>query len=151
MFPWGLGIGIWTLISKRDVDVASGLNHFAMRRNKSQAVHGVGDRNVPHLVILIADHRTEVTFVRKLHGFDPEACTEDPIEGGRWAAALQMSEHAGSRFFSSAFRDFVRNDIPNSSQSKFAAFDIALNLLAIFWPRAFGYDNERAESSRRAP
>src|SRR5438477_11467737 len=131
MFPWGLGIGIWTLISKRDVDVASGLNHFAMRRNKSQAVHGVGDRNVPHLVILIADHRTEVSLVCELHGFNSEACAKNSVERGRSPAALQMSEHAGSRFFSSAFRDFARNHITNSTQPKFAAFDIAFNLLPI--------------------
>src|SRR5438876_10466532 len=112
-----------------------------MRRDESQAVHRVGDRDMAHLIVLVTNHGTEMSFVGQLHGFDPEARAQDPIEGGRWAAALQMSEHARSRFFSSAFRDFVRNDITNSSPSKFAAFNITLNLLAIFWPRAFGYDN----------
>src|SRR5437763_5487067 len=139
------------LIAERDIDVTCGLHHLTVRRDKAQPVHGVGNGDMAHLVILIANHRTKVTFVRQLDGFDPEACAEDPIEGGRWAAALQMSEHAGSRFLSRSLRDFMRNHIPNSSQSKFAAFDIALNLLAIFWPRAFGDDNERAESSRRFP
>src|SRR5207237_9696451 len=108
-------------------------------------------RHVPHVVILIGDHRADVTFVCKLHGFNSEACAKNAIEGGRWAAALQLSEHAGSRFFSSSFRDFMRNDIPNSSQPKFAAFDIALNLLPIFRARAFGDDNERAETASGFP
>src|SRR5438552_5010858 len=136
------------LVAEGNVDVARSLHHLAVRRNEPQTIHRVGDRNVAHLVILIADHRTEVTFVRKLYGFDPEARPEDPIEGGRWAAALQMSEHTRPRFFSSAFGDFARNHVANSAQSKFAAFNVACNLLPIFRARAFGYDNERAESSR---
>src|SRR4029077_14232046 len=110
--------------------------------NESQSIHRVGDWNVAHLIILVADHGTEMSFVGQLDGFNPEACAEDPIEGGRWAAALQMPEHTRPRFFSSSFRDFARNDIADSAQSKFTAFDVAFNLLPIFRARAFGDDNE---------
>src|SRR6266436_6298008 len=113
-----------------------------MRWDQAQTVHRIGNRNVSDLIILVADHRPEMSFVGQLDGFNAEACAEDPIEGGRWAAALQMSEHAGSRFFSSAFGDFARNHIADSAEAKFAALDIALNLLAILRARAFGDDNE---------
>src|SRR5205823_12304917 len=76
---------------------------------------------------------------------------QDPIEGGRRPAALQMSEHARSRFFSSAFGDFARNHVANSAEAKFAAFDVAFNLLPIFRARAFGDDNERAETASGFP
>src|SRR5438552_1480240 len=139
------------LVAEGNVDVARGLHHLAVRRDESQSIHRVGDRNVAHLVILVADHGTEVTFVRKLHGFDPETRAQDPIECGRWAAALQMSEHARSRFFSSAFGDFARNHVANSAEAKFAAFDVAFNLLPIFRARAFGDDNKRAETASGYP
>src|SRR5260370_8445996 len=56
-----------------------------------------------------------------------------------------MTEHARPRFFSSSFRNLARNHIADSTKAKFTAFDVALNLLAVFWSRAFSDDNERAE------
>src|SRR5438067_5364865 len=136
-------------IAERNVDVARGLNHFAVRRNQTQTIHGVGDRDVTGLVILIADHRTEMSFVRELDRFDAEACAENSIEGGRWAAALQMSKDTSARFFSSALGNLACDDIANSAESKFAAVDVALDLLSVFWSRAFSNDYERRETPSR--
>ena len=86
-----------------------------------------------------------MAFVRKLHGFYTKTCAEDSIESGRCTAALQMSEHAGARFFSGLFGDFARDHLADSAKTKFATFDVALDLLTVFWPRAFRYDNERAK------
>src|SRR5205823_1833940 len=83
-----------------------------MRWDKSQAIHRIGDWNVSHLIILVADHEPEVTFVCQLHGFDSEACSKNAIKCRRCAAALQMSEHAGARFFSGSFGDFARDTSP---------------------------------------
>src|ERR1700674_497885 len=60
-----------------------------------------------------------------------------------------MAEHACTRFFSSAFGDLVRDHVADSAQSKFAAFDIAFNLLAIFWARALGNNHQGAEAAGR--
>src|ERR1700730_2856749 len=139
------------LIAKGNVDVTRGLNHFAVRWDEAQTVHRIGDRNVSHLIILVTDHGTEMSFVGQLHGFNSEARAQDPVERGWWPAALQMSKHTRPRFFSRSFRDLTRYHIPDSAQSKFAAFDIAFNLLAISWPRAFGHDNERANPARGFP
>src|SRR5207302_6557837 len=136
-------------IAERNIDVARGLNHFAMRRNESQSIHRIGDRDVTHLIILVADHGTEMSFVCKLHGFDAEARAQNAIERGRWTAALQMSKHTGARFFSSAFGNLARDDVANSAESKFAAVNVALDLLSVFWSRAFSDDDERCETSSR--
>ena len=53
-----------SLIAERNIDVARGLHHFAVRWDEAQPVYGIGDWNVSHLVILVADHGPEVSFVR---------------------------------------------------------------------------------------
>ncbi len=58
------------------------------------------------------------------------------------AAALQMSKNAGARFFSGACGNFTRHHISNSTESKFSAFDVALNLLTVFGSRALRHDDE---------
>ena len=42
----------------------------------------------------------------------------------------------------------MRNHIANSAEPKFAAFNVALDLLAILWPCAFSHDNKRAKPAR---
>ena len=137
------------LIAKRNVDVAGGLHHFAMRWDKSQAIHRIGDWNVSHLIILVADHGPEVTFVCQLHGFDSEACSKNAIKCRRCTAALQMSEHAGARFFASALGDLSRYDIAHAAKTEFAVFTRTHYLLTVFGSRAFRNDHERAEIARR--
>src|SRR5690349_16106740 len=78
-------------ISKGDIDVARGLDHFAMRRNEAQSVHRVGDRNVAYLIVLVTDHRTEMFFICELDCFYSEPCPENPVESCWRAAALQVS------------------------------------------------------------
>src|SRR5205823_13095500 len=62
-----------------------------------------------------------------------------------------MTEHARTRFLPSAFDNFARDNVADSAQSKFAAFNIAFNLLPIFRARAFGDNNERAETASGFP
>src|ERR1043166_8639642 len=116
-----------------------------MRRDQTQTINGVSDRDMANLIILVTHHRSEVSFVCELDGFDAEAGPENAIERRRRAAALQMSEDASARFFSSAFSDLTRDDIANSTELEFAGLHVALNLLAIFWPRALGNDHKRIE------
>ena len=44
------------LIAEGNIDVSRGLDHFAVRRNKTQSIDGVGDWNVADLIVLIAHH-----------------------------------------------------------------------------------------------
>src|SRR3984893_14772426 len=50
-------------IAERNLNVAGGLHHFAVGRNQTQAIHGIGDWNVLDLIVLIAEHRSEMSFV----------------------------------------------------------------------------------------
>src|SRR3982074_3077827 len=65
------------LIAETDFNVARGLDHFAIRRDKAQAIDGLGDGHVAHLVVLVTNHGTEMTFVSQLDRFDAEARAED--------------------------------------------------------------------------
>src|SRR5205814_5813276 len=94
---------------------------------------------------LVAHHRSEVSFIRHLHGFHTKARCEDSIECGRRAAALQMAEHAGARFLASSLRDLGRHDIADASKSKFTLFTFAPDLLAILGSCAFCLDYQRAK------
>src|SRR5439155_14456148 len=50
-------------VAERNLDVAGGLNHLAIGRDKPQTIDRVGDGDVADLIVLIADHRSEVSFV----------------------------------------------------------------------------------------
>src|SRR6202048_4526973 len=60
-----------------------------------------------------------------------------------------MSEHTGARFFAGAFGDFARDQVADSTQSKFTAFHVAFHLLSVFWFRTFGNDDRRTEMASR--
>jgi hypothetical protein len=46
---------------------------------------------MPDLVVLIADHRSKMTFVSQLNCLYPETDTQNSIEGCRGTAALKMA------------------------------------------------------------
>src|SRR5438874_5119837 len=48
-----------------------------------------------------------------------------------------MAEHATTRFFTGAHRDFARDNFANTAQPKLATFHVAFHLLAVFQSRAF--------------
>jgi hypothetical protein len=50
-------------VAEGNVYVTRGLHHFAVRRNELEPIDSFRDRHLAHLVILVTDHRTEVTFV----------------------------------------------------------------------------------------
>src|ERR1700732_854096 len=102
-----------------------------------------------HLIVLITDHRSEMSFVGQLNGLHAEAGAENSIERGGRAAALQMPEHTGARLFASALGDLPRHDIADAAKTEFTFFTRAHYLLTVFGPRAFSNDPERAEISRR--
>ena len=133
------------LIAEGNFDVAGSLHHLAVRWNEAQPIDRFRDRNVADLVILVADHRSEVSLVRKLDSFHSESCAENSIERGGRAAALQMAKHTTTRFFAGALGDFTRDDFADSSEPEFAIFRFAHHLLTISWPGAFCDHNERAE------
>src|SRR5205814_13788 len=72
-----------------------------------------------------------------LNGFDPETCRKNAVQRRRRAAALEMAEHATTRFFTGANRDFARDNFANAAQPKLATFHVAFHLLAVFQSRAF--------------
>jgi hypothetical protein len=43
-------------IAERNLDIAGGLNHLAIRRYQPQAINRIGDGYVADLIVLIADH-----------------------------------------------------------------------------------------------
>ena len=43
-------------IAERNFNIARRLHHLSVRRDQSQSIHGIGDWNMLHLVMLIADH-----------------------------------------------------------------------------------------------
>src|ERR1700676_3863944 len=109
-------------VAERNFNVARGLHHFAVWWNQPQTIDRFGDRNVVRLIILVADHRSEMSFIRQLHCFNAEARAENSIERCRRAAALQMSEHTRTRFFAGAFGDLARDKVAERTQAKFTAF-----------------------------
>ena len=60
-----------------------------------------------------------------------------------------MTQHAATRFFSSLFCDFARDNFANSTEPKLAAFDVAFHLLTVFRSRAFGNYNDSAKITGR--
>src|ERR1700722_18711494 len=95
-----------------DLDVTRSFRHFAVRRDQPETVDGVGNGDVPRLIILIAHNRAKVSFVGKLHRFHAEARSKNTIERGRCTAALQMSKNATARFFPGAGSNFASNKLP---------------------------------------
>src|SRR5205814_1030088 len=120
-----------------------GLNHLAIGRDEPKAVDRIGDRNMADLIVLIADHRSEVSFVDKLHCFHAESGAENSIERRRRATALQMTKHTGAGFFPGARRNLMRHDVADSAEAKLAFFRFAFNLLSILWARAFCDNDQR--------
>src|ERR1700688_2231170 len=94
-------------IAERNFDVACGLHHFAIGRNEPQSIDRIGDRDMAHLIVLITDHRSKMSFVGQLNGLHAKAGAENSIECGGGAAALQMPEDTGARLFASALGDLV--------------------------------------------
>ena len=76
------------LVPEGDFNVARGLDHFAIWWNEAQPVHGIGDGDMAHLIILVTDHRSKMSFVGELDRFDSKARAENAIERGRRSAAL---------------------------------------------------------------
>src|SRR6266550_4776812 len=56
-----------------------------------------------------------------------------------------MPKDTGARLFAGALSNFTRNDFAHAAEAKFAILRLAHDLLAVFWLRAFRYDNQRAE------
>src|SRR5438552_17100972 len=56
-----------------------------------------------------------------------------------------MSKDTRASFLTSTRCNFVRNDVPHATKAKFAFLHLALDLLSVFRPRAFGDDDKRAE------
>ena len=97
------------LIPEGDAHGAAGLDHLAVGRHELEPMNGFGDRNAEHLIILIADHLAELLCSDEFDSADAETGAEDPVQGGRGATALQMSEDAGARFLVRAGRDLRGN------------------------------------------
>src|SRR5439155_6523519 len=116
---------------------------------ETHPVDGLGDWHVAHLIILVADHRSNMSFVGQLHSLHSETRGENSIQRRGRTAALQMTQNAAARFFISAFGDLMRHEFANSAEPKFAAFHVALHLLAMFWPRTFCDNHDRAQVTSR--
>src|ERR1700710_2697853 len=100
-----------SLIAEANLDVPRGLHHFTVRRNQSEAIDCFCERDMPHLVILIADHGSKMAFVRQLHRLDAKPGAKNPIQSCGGAASLQVTEHTGARFLARPRRDFTRQDV----------------------------------------
>src|ERR1700737_1186858 len=136
-------------IAERNFDVTCGLHHFAIGWNEPQSIDRIGNRDMAPLIVLITDHRSEMSFVGQMDSLHAEAGAENSIERGGRAAALQMPEHTGARLFASALSDLPRYDIADAAKTEFAVFTRTHDLLTIFGSRAFRNDHERAEIARR--
>src|SRR5438128_2456485 len=99
---------------------------------------------MPNLVTLITDHRTEMPFVSELYRLHSKPCSKNPVQRGRRAAALQVSQDAAARFFVGSSGDLTRHQIADASQPVLASFNIPLHRLAILRFRSFGDDNQRS-------
>jgi hypothetical protein len=98
-------------ISEGNIDVTGGLDHFAIGRDEAETIDRVGNRDAAHLIVLITDHRAEMTFIRQLDGLNPETRGQNSIQHRRRTAALKMTEDATARFLAGAPGDFPRHDI----------------------------------------
>jgi hypothetical protein len=86
-----------------------------------------------------------VPLIRQLDGFHAKAGRENPVERCRRAAALEVTEHATTRFFACLFSDFVRNNFADSTEPKLAAFYVAFHLFTVFRSRAFRNHNDSSK------
>src|SRR4029450_11003283 len=67
------------LITKGDVHVTRGLHHLAVRRDQLDPIDSFRDRHLTHLIILVANHRTKMSFVGKLDSFHAKTRSENSI------------------------------------------------------------------------
>src|ERR1700759_1810925 len=56
-----------------------------------------------------------------------------------------MTEYTTTRFFTSASRDFARDNFTNTAQPKLASFHVAFHLFTVLRSRAFRSDNHSSE------
>ena len=82
------------LIAEADADGTRGLDELGRGRNLLETMDRLGDRDIQHLVVLVADHGAELLLARKLHGLHAEPDAEDTVERGRIPSALQVTKHA---------------------------------------------------------
>src|SRR5207253_6409202 len=76
---------------------------------------------------------------------DTESSAENAVERRRCAPTLQVTKHAGARFFSGARCNFSRYDVADSAQAELAFFRFAFHLLSILWTRAFCDNDQRTQ------
>src|SRR5437762_8462907 len=119
------------LIAEGNVHVTRGLHQLAIGRNQLETIDRFGDRHVAYLIILVTDHRAEVTFVCQLHGFYAETRGENSVQRRRRATALEMAEHTAPRFLAGAFGNFPRHHVANPTKPKLACLNVALHLFAV--------------------
>ena len=68
-------------------------------RNSADSADDLGERDGHDFWRLERDHRAPFLLQHELQRARTEACGEEPIGAGRYAAALQVSEHHAAHFF----------------------------------------------------
>src|SRR5207248_3926567 len=67
---------------------------------------------------------------------------------GDWSSDVcssDLAEYTTTRLFSSVCCDLACDNFGDPTEPKFAAFDVALDLLAVFGSRTFGNNNDSAK------
>src|SRR5689334_4192472 len=94
-------------------------------------MHGMGNRNAEHLVVLIADHFAESPIGNQLDGVNTESCSENSIQRGRRAASLQVTQHAAASLLVCPIGDFRCHLFTDAAELVFTRAGLAVNLSAI--------------------
>ncbi len=99
------------LIAKANADGARHANDFAAGVHRLEPADGFGDRDAGDRGIAQADHLAEFAFGDEFDGGCAEAGSQNAVERGRRAAALDVSEHADAHFLVSGQGDGVTDGV----------------------------------------
>jgi hypothetical protein len=132
------------LVAEGDFDGAGVFYQLAAGIDTAHFVDGIGDGDGAGRVVFVAHHESEFSLFEELNSFDTEAGSEDAVEHGGCASALEVAEDAGANFLSCAIADFAPDDFRNASEAAFSDCRLEPGNSSILWLRSFGDDDHRA-------
>lgn len=148
--PHGGGLpGARLSVAERRAEGAGGAQEIALVVDGLEASDGLGDGDGADGRAEEGHHPAELTRGDEFDGVGAEHGTEDAVEGGWAAAALEVAEHAIPDLLAGAFFDFGGDEGADAAEAGFA-----MGLLTgggdevgALFPGAFGDDDEGEEFS----
>ena len=105
-------------IPKTNPNGARRAHQFTVRVDSSDLADGIGDVDRFDSGVAQANHFAEAALRDQVHSCDAEACAQNPIEGRRRTATLNVAQNTDANFFVRGQGDAVANQIPYRSSSR---------------------------------